>query len=258
MSPRNIEVTTFPQQQSKQPEFPLQQLVEFIEKNNTIQLTSFGPTGLVIIHTLSKYGLLSRLPVVFIDTLYHFPETYQLIEEVKSAYPEMNLVIYKPKGCETKEDFEKKFGTELWERQPSKFAYYSKVEPRDRAMKELKAVAYINGRRKSQGVLRAELEFSDVDEEMDIIRVQPLYQWNFEQVWSYIRSHNLAYNKLHDKGYKSVGDYMTTSPVGAEEDERSGRWKGKSQSECGLHVSPKLLELIEEEESKKSASVEAF
>ena len=224
--------------------FPVEELRKFMETNRTIQLTSFGPTGLVIIDYLSKLGILHLLPVVFIDTLYHFQETYDLIQEVKKNYPEMKLHIYKPKGCETVQDFEKKFGAELWNKQPSKFAYYSKVEPRNRAMVELGATAYINGRRKSQGSQRALLEFADFDDELQITRVQPLYDWTFEQVWSHIRVNRLAYNKLHDKGYKSVGDYMTTSPVSVEEDERSGRWKGKSQTECGLHVSSKYLETI--------------
>jgi len=214
---------------------------EFIQTTATFQLSSFGPTGLVTLDILSKAGLLSEIPIVFIDTLYHFDETYDLVERVKRHYPEIQLHIYKPKGLDTREEFEKKFGTELWARMPSKFAYYTKVEPRDRAMADLNCAAYINGRRKSQGSKRETLTFLDLDPEQNITRVQPLFNWTFEQVWLYIAENDVPYNSLHDAGYKSVGDFMTTVAVGDDQDERSGRWKGTNQTECGLHLSPSEL-----------------
>jgi len=216
-------------------------LQTFIQENKTFQLSSFGPTGMVILDLLSKAGLLSSIPVVFIDTLHHFEETYRLVDRVVQTYPEIDLRIYKPKGCETREDFERKYGPQLWDRMPTKYAYYTKVEPRDRAIEELGARSYINGRRKSQGNKRGDLSFLDHDTEMDITRVQPLFSWGFEQVWNYIHLNAVPYNELHDKGYKSVGDFMSTSVTGEGEDERAGRWKGKNQTECGLHLSTSEL-----------------
>ena len=216
----------------------------FIATTATFQLSSFGPTGLVTLDLLSRSGLLDRVPVVFIDTLYHFQETYDLVERVKARYPNMRLHVYKPKGCATQADFEAKYGEKLWERVPSKFAYYTKAEPRDRAMEELQVSAYINGRRRSQGSKRGDLSLLDVDRELNITRVQPLYDWSFEQVWAYIKEHDVPYNSLHDKGFKSVGDFMTTAAGGDDDGERSGRWKGSSQTECGLHLSPSQLRLL--------------
>lgn len=216
----------------------------FLSHTPTFQLSSFGPTGLVTLDLLSKANLLPAVPVVFIDTLHHFAETYELIERLRTKYPEMRLHIFTPKGCATREQFEARFGKNLWERQPSKFAYYTKAEPRDRAMEELHVTAYINGRRRSQGDQRGELSFLEVDEELNITRVQPLVNWSFEQVWTYLRHHEVPYNALHDRGYKSVGDTMTTSASGDDEGERSGRWKGSHQTECGLHLSPSQLKLL--------------
>lgn len=219
----------------------IREILSFIKETKTFQLSSLGPTGMVIMDLLHRAGILALVPVVFIDTLHHFEETYQLLERVRQRYPEVQLLIYKPKGMETRADFEEKFGQELWVRAPSKYAYYTKVEPRDRAMAELEVKAYINGRRKSQGNQRKDLTFTDTDPELGIIRVQPLYNWTFEQVWGYIRQNNVPYNALHDQGYKSVGDFMTTAASSEEEGERGGRWKGSNQTECGLHLSPSAL-----------------
>jgi len=210
----------------------------------TLQLTSFGPTGLVTLDLLARSGLLASIPVLFIDTLHHFQETYDLIANIKARYPALRLHIYKPKGMETREQFEEKFGQNLWEKAPSKFGYYTKVEPRDRAMAELGATAYLNGRRKGQGDQRVTLSLVDEDPEMNITRVQPLVNWSFPQVWAYLIEYNVPYNALHDQGFKSVGDVMTSAAVGQEEDERAGRWKGSHQSECGLHLTPKQLALL--------------
>jgi len=222
----------------------IRNILAFIQTEKTFQLSSFGPTGLVILDLLNRSNLLSSIPVVFIDTLHHFEETYQLIERVKQAYPKMDLRIYKPKGCQTRQEFENKYGTELWERMPAKYAYYTKVEPRDRALAELGTKSYINGRRKSQGDQRGELSFLDFDSEHGINRVQPLYSWTLDQVWQYIRANHVPYNALHDKGFKSVGDFMTTSATGDGDDERAGRWKGKKQTECGLYLNPSQLALL--------------
>jgi len=73
------------------------------------QTTAFGLTGLVSIDLLSKMTA-SPPPLIFIDTLYHFPETYELVEEVKSKYPQVSLHVYKPDGFSSTKEFEEKYG----------------------------------------------------------------------------------------------------------------------------------------------------
>lgn len=89
------------------------------------QTTAFGLTGIVAIDMLSKFTQ-SPPPLIFIDTLYHFPETYELVEEVKSRYS-VNLHVFKPEGCNTVEDFEKRHGERLWERDEQLYDYLVKV-----------------------------------------------------------------------------------------------------------------------------------
>ena len=89
------------------------------------QTTAFGLTGLVAIDMLSKITT-SPPPLIFIDTLYHFPETYELVEEVKKRY-NVPVNVYKPEGCETAQDFEKKHGEQLWEREEELYDFAVKV-----------------------------------------------------------------------------------------------------------------------------------
>ncbi len=105
------------------PEDILRWAVEHIP--GLFQTTAFGLTGLVAIDMLSKITS-SPPPLIFIDTLYHFPETYELVEEVKTRY-NVPVTVYKPEGCETVQDFEKKHGEKLWERDEELYDFVVKV-----------------------------------------------------------------------------------------------------------------------------------
>ena len=89
------------------------------------QTTAFGLTGLVAIDMLSKITS-NPPPLIFIDTLYHFPETLELVEEVKKRYG-VPIHVYKPEGCAAVEDFEKKYGEKLWEKDETLYDYAVKV-----------------------------------------------------------------------------------------------------------------------------------
>lgn len=89
------------------------------------QTTAFGLTGLAAIDMLSKITS-SPPPLIFIDTLYHFPETHELVEEVKKKYG-TPVYAYKPEGCETVEQFEQKYGEKLWEREEQVYDFIVKV-----------------------------------------------------------------------------------------------------------------------------------
>lgn len=90
------------------------------------QTTAFGLTGLVAIDILSKITS-SPPPLIFIDTLYHFSETYELVEEVKQKY-KIPIHVYKPEGCETVADFEKKYGENFWQRDDETYDFVVKVK----------------------------------------------------------------------------------------------------------------------------------
>ena len=91
------------------------------------QTTAFGLTGLVAIDMLSKITR-KPPPLIFIDTLYHFPETYELVEEVKKKYG-VPVHVYKPAGCTDVREFEERHGKELWKSDEIAYDYYVKVNP---------------------------------------------------------------------------------------------------------------------------------
>ncbi|KAL1987725.1 hypothetical protein VTN96DRAFT_2565 [Rasamsonia emersonii] len=203
---------------------------------NLYQTTAFGLSGLVITDMLSKLEVPRPqvVDLIFLDTLHHFPETLALVDRVRKRYPHINIHIFKPAGVETAEEFAKKYGERLWETDDQRYDWTAKVEPAQRAYRELNVNAVLTGRRRSQGGKRGELDIIEVDE-AGLIKVNPLANWTFDQVRQYIKENNVPYNELLDRGYKSVGDWHSTQPVREDEDERAGRWKGQAKTECGIH-----------------------
>lgn len=111
-----------------------------------------------------------------------------------------------------------------------------KVEPLQRALRG--ASAWITGLRAEQSVNRASLEFAAWDAERQLVKVNPLLDWSTEQLEEYIRLHNVPVNRLHAKGYPSIGCAPCTRPVNPGADARSGRWwwENPNKKECGLHL----------------------
>ena len=216
-----------------------------------------------------------KVDLIFLDTLFHFQETLDLVERVKVRYPEVRLHVFKPDGVENAADFERKYGERLWETDDSLYDYLAKIEPAHRAYAELEVKAVLTGRRRSQGGQRGDLDIVEVDE-AGLLKINPLANWTFPQVKDYITKHNIPYNSLLDKGYKSIGDWHSTrylfltltglevenvvlwltlgyySPVKEGEDERAGRWKDKKKTECGIHnPRSKYFEFLRQQELKK-------
>lgn len=111
-----------------------------------------------------------------------------------------------------------------------------KVEPLNRALSDLNA--WMTGLRREQAVTRAEVSKIELDKDHgNILKINPLVDWTYEQVWDYIRDHNVPYNRLHDQGYPSIGCAPCTRAVKAVEDLRAGRWwwENPDTKECGLH-----------------------
>jgi phosphoadenosine phosphosulfate reductase len=222
------------------------------------QTTAFGPTGLVTLDMLSKLTgpIKPQIDLIFLDTLHHFPETLSLVDRVKRKYSGFNVHIYKPDGTNNVEEFNAKHGERLWENNEELYDWVAKVEPAQRAYAELQVKAVLTGRRRSQGGKRGELEIIEVDE-TGLIKINPLFNWSFNQVQDYIKDNDVPYNELLEQGYKSVGDWHSTQPVTAGEDERSGRWKGRKKTECGIH-NPKsrYMQFLMQQEMKNAKARE--
>lgn len=217
------------------------------------QETAFGLTGLATLDMLSKMKIArpSMVDLIFFDTLHHFSETLSLIDRVRERYPLVNLHIYKPAGSETATEFAQQHGERLWETNDELYDWLAKVEPAQRAYKELHVKAVLTGRRRSQGGKRGDINVIEIDE-AGLVKVNPLANWTFEQVQDYLHQNGVPYNALLDQGYKSVGDWHSTQPVKAGEDERAGRWQGQQKTECGIHnPRSKFAQFLREQELKK-------
>ena len=193
--------------------------------------------------------------LIFFNTLHHFPETLSLLDRIRDRYPLINVHTFQPKGAETEEEFARQHGERLWETNDQLYDWLAKVEPAQRAYRELGVAAVLTGRRKVQGGKRGDIPIIEVDE-AGLIKVNPLANWTFDQVQKYIKENDVPYNELLDQGYKSVGDWHSTKPVAAGEDERSGRWKGQQKTECGIHnPRSKFAQFLREQELKKQQEV---
>jgi phosphoadenosine phosphosulfate reductase len=130
------------------------------------------------------------------------------------------------------------------------YDWVAKVEPAQRAYSELAVSAVLTGRRRSQGAKRSDLGVIEVDE-AGLVKVNPMFNWSFEQVQEYVKANSVPYNELLDLGYKSVGDWHSTQPITEGEDERAGRWKGTQKTECGIHNKrSKYAQFLMEQEMK--------
>ncbi|PGH10567.1 phosphoadenosine phosphosulfate reductase [Helicocarpus griseus UAMH5409] len=219
------------------------------------QTTAFGLTGLVTLDMLSKLDVPRPqvVDLIFLDTLHHFSETLSLVDRIRKNYPSVNIHVYKPDGASNADEFAAKYGDKLWESNDQLYDWVAKVEPAQRAYRELQVNAVLTGRRRSQGGKRGDLDIVEVDE-AGLIKINPLANWSFAQVKEYITTHNVPYNELLDRGYKSIGDWHSTQPVSENEDERSGRWKGQQKTECGIHnPRSKYAQFLHEQELKRQS-----
>ncbi|MFC0473421.1 phosphoadenylyl-sulfate reductase [Halalkalibacter kiskunsagensis] len=198
--------------------------------DNLVYSCSFGAEGMVLIDLISKVK--KDATIVFLDTDFHFKETYELIDKVKKRYPTLNIHLAKPE--KTPQEQAELHGERLWEREPDMCCNIRKMVPLERELSRYNA--WISGLRREQSPTRANTQFVNQDHRFQSIKICPLIHWTEEEVWMYINLHQLDYNELHDKNYPSIGCEYCTKPVAKGEDPRSGRWANKEKTECGLHV----------------------
>ncbi|MFD2924637.1 phosphoadenylyl-sulfate reductase [Halobacillus naozhouensis] len=201
--------------------------------DDIVYACSFGAEGIVLIDLISQVK--KDAAIVFLDTDVHFQETYDLINAIKERFPDLQITMKKPDL--TLQEQASKHGDELWNRNPDKCCYIRKIKPLEDALNG--ATAWISGLRREQSPSRSETNFVNKDDRFRSIKVCPLIHWTWEDVWEHIRTRNLPYNELHDRGYASIGCMPCTSPS-EDPNDRSGRWQGFAKTECGLHTgSPK-------------------
>ena len=191
--------------------------------------SSFGAQAAVSLHLVTQ--LWAEIPVVLLDTGYLFPETYRFVDELTERL-KLNVKVYR--ATESPAWQEARYGRE-WEKGLEGLERYNqrnKVEPMQRALRELGAQAWIAGLRRSQAKTRAGLGVLRVQDGR--MKVQPIVDWSDRDVYLYLKKHDLPYHPLWEKGYLSIGDTHTSRPVGEGVTEEESRFFGLKR-ECGLH-----------------------
>ena len=191
--------------------------------------SSFGAQAAVSLHMMTRQK--PDIPVILIDTGYLFPETYRFVDEL-SARLSLNLKVYRPQiGVAW---MEARFG-KLWEQGVDGIERYNrlrKVEPMQRALRELGARTWISGIRRSQSRSRADTPFLQLHDGR--WKLHPLADWSDRDVWMYLQKHDLPYHPLWHEGYVSIGDVHTTHRLEAGMNDEDTRFFGLKR-ECGLH-----------------------
>ena len=198
--------------------------------DDLIVSSSFGAESALMLHLVARVA--PKLRVVFVDTGYLFPETYRFAEQLKQRF-NLDLRVYGPAMTPARQ--EALFGR-LWEgteRDVARYQRINKVEPMDRALRELGARAWLAGLRRQQTAFRSTLR--PVELQNGVFKIHPILSFTRQDVQRYMAAHDLPYHPLLAQGYRSIGDVHSTRPVREGEDERSGRALG-AHRECGLHL----------------------
>ena len=199
--------------------------------------TSFQASGLVILHKLRD--IRSDLPVLFLDTGFHFAETLEFKRQITELWDLKVVDLHGAHGNAVKQaDI---YGPELYKRDPDACCSINKVRPLQSALEEYSG--WISGLRRDQSPLRAEtpiIEAQLLPSGNEIMKIHPLARWNKADVDAYIDEHSIPTHPLFERGYMSIGCWPCTRAIGANEQERDGRWAGLAKTECGIHSFGKL------------------
>jgi len=180
-----------------------------------------------------------EVKIFTLDTGRMFPENYELIDKTNKAY-DLNMEICFPDYVEVEEMVNKKGINLFYESMENRkmCCHIRKIEPLKRALRDLDI--WICGLRSDQSITRINTHLLEWDEPNGLLKLNPLVNWTHEQVWEYIREKKVPYNKLHDKGFLSIGCQPCTRALQSGEDVRAGRWwwEKPESKECGLHNRP--------------------
>ncbi|BCI87303.1 hypothetical protein NIIDMKKI_25090 [Mycobacterium kansasii] len=172
------------------------------------------------------------VPVIFLDTGYHFAETLGTRDAVESVY-DIRVLNVTPEHTVAEQD--ELLGKDLFARNPTECCRLRKVVPLTKALRGYSA--WVTGIRRVEAPTRANAPLISFDEAFGLVKVNPLATWTDEDVETYIQQNNVLVNPLVDEGYPSIGCAPCTTKPAAGADPRSGRWQGLAKTECGLHAS---------------------
>jgi phosphoadenosine phosphosulfate reductase len=192
--------------------------------------SSFQAEDMVVLHLLRKR--IPDVPVLFLDTGYHFPQTYEYRDRLAKEWS-LNLVNVLP--VHTVAEQESAFGV-LNRSDPTRCCQLRKVEPLLDALEPFDV--WFTGLRREQSPTRKNLkkvELHGLPTGKSLWKVSLLADWNWEQVWNYVNSNGISHLPQYDEGYLSIGCQPCTALPVDPNNPRSGRWGG-TKLECGIHT----------------------
>ncbi|SOX55045.1 phosphoadenylyl-sulfate reductase [Mycobacterium ahvazicum] len=172
------------------------------------------------------------VPVLFLDTGYHFVETVGTRDAVESVY-DIRVLNVAPEHTVAEQD--KLKGKDLFARDPGECCRLRKVAPLSKALSGYSA--WVTGIRRVEAPTRANAPLISFDEAFKLVKINPLAAWTDEDMQNYIDEHDVLVNPLVYEGYPSIGCAPCTAKPAEGADPRSGRWQGQAKTECGLHAS---------------------
>ncbi len=191
--------------------------------------TSFGLQAAVMLRLIHEYA--PKIPVVFIDTGFLFPETYQYAEKLSSMF-DLDLRTYHPTMSAAR--IQALWGN-LWEHGKDgadRYGLITKIEPMNRALRETGADVWLSGLRRSQSQTRVDRPF--VEQQKRTVKAYPILDWADAQVDLYFHQNGIPRHPLAEKGYVTMGDWHSTRPS-EDGSSESTRFDGE-KFECGLHL----------------------
>jgi phosphoadenosine phosphosulfate reductase len=194
-----------------------------------IASSSFGLQASAMLHLIKEHA--PDIPVIFVDTGYCFPETYQFAQSFIEDWG-LDIRVINPAVSAARQ--EALYG-KLWEQGKEgnkKYALLNKVEPMNRALSEVGADVWLSGLRRSQSSTRAERAFAE--QQKATMKVYPILDWADAQLASYFYEHDLPRHPLEKEGYLTMGDWHSTRKPKAGESAEETRFDGMKY-ECGLH-----------------------
>jgi len=194
---------------------------------------SFGAEDVVLVDMVHRIN--PSVPLFYLDTEFLFPETYATRDRVIERYGLQPAQVIQVKSLLTPEKQAASYGDALWTNNPDQCCQLRKVEPLTRVLQGYEA--WITGIRRDQAPSRANAGVIEWDQKFQLVKVNPLARWTWNDVWTYIKVYEVPYNPLHDQNYPSIGCTYCTAPVAPGDDPRAGRWKNFAKTECGLHKS---------------------
>jgi phosphoadenosine phosphosulfate reductase len=195
--------------------------------------SSLGQEDQVLTDIIFKNDL--PVKIFTIDTGRLFNETYELLDRTTARYKKP-VHVYFPEATDVEEFVATKGINSFYESVDNRkgCCHIRKVKPLNRALKGAKV--WITGLRAEQSGNRKDMPMIEWAEDKQLYKFNPLINWSYDEMIDYITKYNVPYNRLHDKGFISIGCAPCTRAIEPGEDARAGRWWWEtSQKECGLH-----------------------